>query len=413
MSIFRFVITGVTLSGNMGGAAMLSAALQQLRHRYPSAHFQLLSIYPDADRAIGGDADLEIIDARPLRLLAWYMPLTLLAGLSEWLRRSMAQHSLFFHAIAEADAVIDLSGIAFVDKRGLSLLWYNMSCALPGIIWGKPVFKLSQALGPFHTNANRLAARLLLPRCAAVIARGEQSRQFLEELGIRDAEVLPDVSFAMIIPPEIEAEAQACLRDLGAQERPWIVVSPSRVVSRLCQKRGINFLGQMAAFIETLLGRYDANVLILPHSLGTGASKNNDIDLCQQLHARLHGHAQVYMHVPRQDPMLLRALIGQADFFIGCRFHAVVAALIMCVPTLILGWSHKYREMAQGFDANIPSMDFANFFEDALTDMFDSAWQRRVATRKRLVNNGSAIKAAAIRNFDIVERQLGASHARH
>ncbi|MNK56729.1 colanic acid biosynthesis protein [compost metagenome] len=413
MRISRFVITGVTLSGNMGGAAMLSAALQQLRGRYPGARFQLLSIYPEADRAIGGYPDLEIIDARPLRLLAWYMPLTLLAGLGEWVRRSIARRSPFFRAIAAADAVIDLSGIAFVDKRGLPLLWYNLSCALPGIVWRKPVFKLSQALGPFRTLANRVAARLLLPRCAAVIARGEQSRQFLIELGMRDAEALPDVSFAMNIPPEIEAEGQACFRDMGARERPWIVVSPSQVVSRLCQKRGIDFLGQMTAFVETLLEQYDANVLILPHSLGTGASKNNDIDLCRQLHANLQTHAQVYMHVPRQDPVLLRALIGQADFFIGCRFHAVVAALIMCVPTLILGWSHKYREMAQGFDADIPSMDFENFSKDALIVLFDSAWQRRVATWERLVNNGPAVKAAAIRNFDIVERQLGAPHARH
>lgn len=133
MSISRFVITGVTLSGNMGGAAMLSAALQQLRRRYPGALFQLLSIYPEADRAIDSNPDLEVIDARPLRLLAWYMPLTLLGGLGEWLRRLIAQRSPFFQAIAAADAVIDLSGIAFVDKRGLPLLWYNLSCALPGV----------------------------------------------------------------------------------------------------------------------------------------------------------------------------------------------------------------------------------------------------------------------------------------
>ncbi|WYX34542.1 polysaccharide pyruvyl transferase family protein [Achromobacter xylosoxidans] len=401
------------MSGNMGGAAMLSAALQQLRRRYPGARFQLLSIYPDADRQIGADADLEIIDARPLRLLAWYMPLTLLAALGGWLRRFMAGRSPFFRAVEAANAVIDLSGIAFVDKRGLPLLWYNLSCALPGIVWGKPVFKLSQALGPFHTYTNRLAAGLLLPRCAAVIARGEQSRQFLVELGMRNTETLPDVSFAMVIPQAIENEARACFRDLGARERPWIVVSPSQVVNRLCQKRGIDFLGQMTAFVETLLLRHDANVLILPHSLGSGASKNNDIDLCRQLHARLHSHAQVYMHVPRQDPVLLRAVIGQADFFIGCRFHAVVAALITCVPTLILGWSHKYREMAQGFDADIPSMDFANFSKDALMDVFDSAWQRRAATRERLIHNAPLVKAAAIRNFDIVERLLGASHAGH
>lgn len=233
------------------------------------------------------------------------------------------------------------------------------------------------------------------------------------ELGMHDAEALPDVSFAMNIPPEVEAEARMYFRNLRARERPWIIVSPSQVVSRLCQKRGIDFAGQMTAFVETLLERYDANILILPHSLGTGASKNNDIDLCRQLHASLRTRPQVYLHVPGPDPIMLRALIGQADFFVGCRFHAVVAALIMSVPTLILGWSHKYREMAQGFNADIPSMDFENFSKDALIDMFDSAWQRRVETRERLVENGPAVKKAAIRNFDIVERQLEASDARH
>ncbi|MGE4336433.1 MAG: polysaccharide pyruvyl transferase family protein, partial [Pigmentiphaga sp.] len=233
----------------------------------------------------------------------------------------------------------------------------------------------------------------------------------LAELGMCEVEALPDVAFAMMIPPSIEAEARSYFQELGGQGRPWIVVSPSQVVSKLCEKQGIDFLGQMAAFVEALLQRHDANVLILPHSLGSGASKNNDIDLCRQLYARLQRHARVYLHVPRQDPVLLRCLIGQADFFIGCRFHAVVAALIMCVPTLILGWSHKYREMAQGFDADIPSMDFKNLSLDTLTDMFDSAWQRRVFTRERLAKNGPAIKEAAIRNFDIVERQLGAAHA--
>lgn len=407
----HFVITGVTLTGNMGGSAMLHATLQQLRARFPAAKFQLLSIYPEADHQCNREEDLQIVPAPPLKLLAWYMPLTLLAALGSDVRRVLSQRIAFFQAIDAADAVIDLSGIAFVDGRGLPLLWYNLSCALPGIIWRKPVFKLSQALGPFKTTVNRILAKSLLRRCAVVIARGEQSRRFLADVDIPEPRTLPDVSFALTIPCEVQHQAQTIFRQLDDSERPWVIVSPSQVVATLCGTRGIDFLEQMSKFVEGILRDETLNVLILPHSLGTGSSKNNDIDLCRKLHSSLIGHRRVFLHIPAEDPVLLRALIGQASFFVGCRFHAVVAALITAVPSLILGWSHKYREMADTFEADIPSFDFSSFSSDTLTEAFQKAWQVRHLTHAQLLAAGPSVKALAINNFDLMEAYMRQSHA--
>jgi len=406
----RFVITGVTLTGNMGGSAMLHAAMQQLRARYPSASFQLLSIYPDADRACNQEQDLEVVSAPPLALMAWYMPLTFAAVLVPVLRRVLSRSIAFFRAIEQADAVVDLSGIAFVDGRGFPLLWYNTSCALPGIVWRKPVFKLSQALGPFRSRLNRLFARPVLTRCAAVIARGEQSRQFLEELGMSDPTALADVSFVLDISEQKRREAVEILRRLDDSARSWIIVSPSRVVASLCRGRGMEFLGEMSSFINAMLKDDTINVLILPHSLGRGASKNNDIQLCRSLYESVQADGRVFFHVPPEDPVLLRALIGEASFFVGCRFHAVVAALITSVPSLVLGWSHKYQEMAAEFDADIPILDFASFNAEALSATFREAWERRETTRARLQASGVKIKASSERNFELVEAYLRKAH---
>ena len=407
----RFVITGVTLTGNMGGSAMLHATLQQLRSRFPGAKFELLSIYPEADRKCNQESDLEVISTAPLQLLAWYMPLTLLGAVGSGIRRALSRRNAFFKSLEAADAVIDLSGIALVDGRGLPLLWYNLSCALPGIIWGKPVFKLSQALGPFKTTANRLLAKPLLRHCAVVVARGEQSREFLAELGMREPIVLPDVSFALTIPEAIKHRAAQVFREFDDNDRPWVIVSPSQVVANLCSSRGIDFLKQMQQFVEGLLKDETYNVLVLPHSLGTGKSKNNDIVLCRELYSRLTDKQHVFLHIPAEDPVLLRAIIGQAAFFVGCRFHAVVAALITGVPSLILGWSHKYREMAEAFDADIPNVDFSAFSADTLTEAFQSAWQLRELTHAKLQANGPAVRALAINNFDLLEAYMRQSHA--
>ena len=407
----RFVITGVTLTGNMGGSAMLHATLQQLRCRFPAAQFELLSIYPEADRKCNPESDLEIVPATPLKLLVWYMPLALLGAVGSSIRRLLSRRSAYFKSLEAADAIIDLSGIALVDGRGLPLLWYNLSCALPGIIWGKPVFKLSQALGPFKTTINRLLAKPLLQHCAVVVARGGQSQEFLSELGIREPRALPDVSFALTIHEDIRHQADRVFRELDDSDRPWVIVSPSQVVANLCGSRGVNFLEQMRQFVEGLLKDETYNVLVLPHSLGTGRSKNNDIDLCRELYFRLSSKERVFLHVPAEDPVLLRAMIGRAAFFIGCRFHAVVAALITGVPCLVLGWSHKYREMAAAFDADIPSLDFSAFSADALTEAFQSAWQMREVTHAKLQANGPAVKALAIINFDLVEAYMKEAYA--
>ncbi len=185
-----FAITGVTLTGNMGGAAMLAAAIDGLSARSPGARFSLLSINPGADRAVAPD-NLEIIDASPARLILLYLPLAVLAWPVARLpivRRCLSGVG-YFRALIQASAVIDLCGIAFVDRRGLPLLAYNVGCCLPAIAVGTPVAKLAQAMGPFRTFTNRWAARFILDRCAVVVGHACERIDVAAHDGSADPEV--------------------------------------------------------------------------------------------------------------------------------------------------------------------------------------------------------------------------------
>src|SRR5690606_28953691 len=113
-------------------------------------------------------------------------------------------------AIRSADAVIDLSGVSFVDGRGTAVLAYNsLSTLIPWMV-GTPAIKYAQAMGPFHGRLNRALARVVLPLNARVIARGAVTHSFLQELGLDTSKIATasDAAFAMRITPQAEEAAR-------------------------------------------------------------------------------------------------------------------------------------------------------------------------------------------------------------
>ena len=394
-----FAITGVTCTGNMGGAAMLAAAIEGLTARSPGARFSLLSIRPAADRAAAPD-NLEIVDGRPGRLILLYLPLAILAwpfARLATVRRWLSSIG-YFRALIEADGVIDLCGIAFVDRRGLPLLVYNVACCLPAIVVGTPVAKLAQAMGPFRTPGNRWAARFVLNRCAVVVARGATTLEYLHEAGIPGAFSLPDVSFALEVGAASEAGATALL---GAKRgrRPLLVVSPSEVVRRLKQGSGEPLA---ATFIGLLQRCTDEGwrVAIVPHSFGGSRSKNNDLAICETILRGLDPQHAVLIQAD-EDPRLLRALLGQADVFIGCRFHSVVGALAMGVPTLTIGWSHKYGEMVEPLQPGDWTLDWRDFDVETAFERFQRLAASRASLAATIRQRLKDVRREAGRNFDL------------
>jgi len=402
----RFAITGVTVSGNMGGAAMLAATVDELSRRAPGAQFSLLSISPQRDR-MHGIADVEIVSAKPLQLLLLYLPLSVLvwpfASVS-FVRRALARIP-YFRSLMEADEVIDLCGIAFVDGRGLLLLVYNVACCLPAIIFGTPVAKLAQALGPFRTQPNRILAKFVLERCALLVARGETSLSFIKEIGLAHAISLPDTSFAMEVD-KLHRDAANQMVPRFLEGNKLLIASPSEVVRRLCQRSGIKFEDEFSAFLRARIAE-GWNVLLVPHSLGVGNSKNNDIDLCRSIASALQA-GRVYMIEPIEDPRILRALIGKADAFVGCRFHSVVAALSMGVPSLVVGWSHKYQEMMAMLQGGEWFIDAASVSSKRLENLFARFEAELPALRHEIASKLPQVRSQARENFELAARIPGA-----
>jgi polysaccharide pyruvyl transferase WcaK-like protein len=309
----------------------------------------------------------------------------------------------YFRAISEADAVIDLCGISFSDGRGLPLLVYNVACCLPALAMGTPVMKLSQAFGPFEEVINRKLATFVLSRCSRVVARGEVSRAHLRQIGFPEAECLPDTSFTLEVGDDDRERARALLQERGVGAGRLTIVSPSEVVRRLSAASSCDFESEMERLLRGLDERGDA-IVLLPHSVARDNTKNNDIDLCRRLKRRYGGRAALIDDL--ENPVLLRAILGEAHIHIGCRFHSVVGALAMGVPTMIIGWSHKYKEMAAPLQGERWALSWEAFEAQSALRVFDELSAVREEVHAQILSALPFVRERAANNYEWLDSFL-------
>lgn len=395
-------IVGGSLTGNKGASSMVLAVVDRVRRDDPEARITVLSplAHDDGPAARSLGVELEPFGPSDIVLAA---PLALLARLTggRLPRRGPAP------SLRDADVVADVSGIAFVDGRGLVTLVYNVLLVLPALLLGRPVVKIAQAVGPFDERPNRLAARVVLSRMAGLLARGRRTEEHLRELGVAFDGVAADVAFLM----EVGDEEQDWAREVAGDD-PFVAVVPSQVVLDQAEPLGLDYVANVVAVVDALAEHRD--VVLLAHSArpGHGASRLNDIPICEEALRRVARPDRCRLAPVDATPRQLRALIGRSDLLVASRFHAMISGLATGVPSLVVGWSHKYREVLADFDVPELALDFRAARPDAVAAQAVEALERRDEIAATIAAALPEVLASAERNLEVLreaERLHGAS----
>jgi colanic acid/amylovoran biosynthesis protein len=359
MTATTVAVLGGSLSGNKGAASMLLAVTDQIRSRVQDAEVLAFSPFPSLDRLQSFQGT--IVDFRPQDMLLKVLPAALLCFVS--IRRWRPKRGPA-GALASAHVAVDVSGIAFMDGRGVVTLGYNVLMVLLPWAFGVPIVKAAQALGPFHEPINNLAARISLPLATWIGLRGEETALNVRALNLNNAEPAADVAF--LLETDAEAEAAAAL-DLP-ETRQSIVLSPSSVVDEQCQSIGIDYVQCMSRLADGLRNA-GHDVLIIAHSAQPEApqSRTNDLPVCRRIAAS--SSARI---IDRElDARHLRALIGRSRALVTSRFHAMISGLATLTPTFVIGWSHKYEEVLAEFEMQQWAVDFQSIERDFTGSVLD------------------------------------------
>lgn len=400
----RIAVIGSALSGNKGASAMLESAVQQLSARDREARFVLLSMYPRSDAEQNTYSDLRVLDASPVRLGAVINPAALLHRLLPPLRRSIERAVPEVKALASADVLLDQGGITFVDGRGKFLI-YNVASILPALFVGTPVVKCAQAMGPFRSSLNKRAARALLPRMAAIVSRGAVTHEHLVGLGLTNVTAGADLAFTLEVTEHDAALARESVDEAFFDDGGVVGVSPSAVLRKSAEAAGDDYVAEVRRMVDHLTGALGRKVLLVAHSARAHTDKthNNDLPLCREIYAGLADPEMVLFPDAELSSQSLRYLIGRCEVFVASRFHAMVSSLAMQVPTLVIGWSHKYREVLDMFGLSPWALAHEACTDEVFAERVSALIDGQEQVRAQLAAALPQVRATALEQIDIVE----------
>ncbi len=381
MKPITIAITAACFSGNKGAAAMLQSSIKQLKERYgEQLNILLMSTYPSADRKLISEMPekydfIKVVNAKPEKLLFIAFPLAILYSFMRFIPgfNKLFRMNKIIKAYSQADIVIDEAGISFVDSRGFIMNTYAFVCAAVPMLCGVPVVKYSQALGTFKNGWNKFLAKWILPKIKLICARGKITQDNLAGIGItKNVKLCADGAFSMPDSEYWAEEVDRLCKSDDFYNDNVVALSISSVVQGKCEKMGVDYKGCMIKFTDWLTEQ-GYNVLLIANAAREGSTKprNNDLMICTEVYESAKNKDMLRWYPREMAPEEIRELLARSKCLVASRFHAMIGALEKCTPVLLIGWSHKYKEVLDMFGLGEYAADFSSLELETLKDKFN------------------------------------------
>lgn len=378
----KIIISEGDVVGNKGAVAMVYSIIQGIREEYPNAEFIVTSKFIK-DRDYLDDKKIKLIydneqafDIPLLKLWFWW----LLKNVGINLQFILKDKTLSIYK--DADLVISASGISFHDSFGLIKIYHFSKYMQIPLFLDKRIIKFTQSIGPFESNYNKLMARLVLPKIDFVFGRGKHSENNLYSIGVKEnVKSFPDI--AMTMEPQRSSTIDEILEKY--KDKVIIGISPNIVCKQLDTSN--TYLGDLKELSEYILQKYDDVVLLfIPHTIvKEDLKKEDDYSICKYLHKNIKKkNRSETVNTLDFSPEETKYLISRCDFFVGSRFHSLIASVSSCVPSIAIGWHWKYEEMMQWVEIENNVIQYWDLTKDKLINLFEKNFNERNEIKKKM-----------------------------
>jgi colanic acid/amylovoran biosynthesis protein len=235
---------------------------------------------------------------------------------------------------SQVDALVDISGFAFGDSWGPTLMNNFSTLARYYKERDCPVVMLPQMLGPFEKLKNQEAFRTLTQYCDAIYARDKTSFDVSRKVSINPDKIRlsPDITLFQ--------------KNLGVESSPdqkqeVIIVPNMRMLDMDTPWEETQYVSTLSAIGRQAIEHGHVVTVVIHEAQG------KDFYLAQQIcHQLSLPESRIFTN---PDPKLLKAKIAEGIFLAGSRFHSLAAALSTHTPVIAIGWAHKYGQLLNDF----------------------------------------------------------------
>lgn len=129
----------------------------------------------------------------------------------------------------------------------------------------------------------------------------------------------------------------------------------------------------------------------------------NDGPVCREITAACSGFGGVIGIDADLTAGELRRLISHGQVLVTSRFHAMISGLATCTPTVVVGWSHKYREVLDDFGLVEFGMDSSELESPQnIVGKVVDAHSRRDELARQIAEQLPKVQERSLRNFTTI-----------
>ena len=267
-------------------------------------------------------------------------------------RRSLLSRSGFWQLADGIDCFVDIgAGDSFAQIYGPKRFFFLWLTKVMALLRGKPLLLAPQTIGPFASASYRAAARPVLERASAVVARDFQSSDLAREIA-PSARIVNSVDVAFRLPFEDRSAHRSETRTkVGINVSGLLFHQASTGSNRF--DLSYNYAAVMRTLIASLTARPDVQVLLLTHATSATDHTDDDGAVCDLL-AREFPLAIRAPDFP--DSSAAKSFISGLDFLYAARMHACIAAVSSGTPVMPIAYSRKFSGLfgSLGYDEGLP-----------------------------------------------------------
>lgn len=296
------------------------------------------------------------------------------------------------------------------EYYGMLALYYSLCPWIFSIITKKPFIICGETIGPFKDILTKFVVKSILNKASLIMVRDQISKDYLQAMGVRKSiHLTADPAF--ILDPVCAEEASKILANEGIANRTQLLVgiTASSLIYRFAFPDAKNlkdkrkkYVMLMANIADYVAERFNATVLLIPHTM---AAEDNLVH--EQIYQKARDKTRVILTGRKYASDQFKGVIGKCHMFISCRMHAAIASTSMCIPTIAISYSHKFKGVlgplldTEKCVVNIMHSTQGELFSE-ICQKIDYVWENREQITRELKNNMPEMRERALLNVELI-----------
>lgn len=399
----NILIAGHDTFHNKGCQALIYTTTEVLKQVFPDANFTVFSWEPGFDQANYDNDEIECkfiqhrfqINEFSLRNKMWLT----INNYGFKTDRILWVKPSFYNAIKSCDLMVVSGGDILADYGETAVKHYFFPIAVAKAL-KKPVYVFAQSISTYKNEKLKRFAKHYLDKVDLITVREKISYDYLQSIGIKGPFYLT-ADPAFLLKPSFEERLRKILDIEGINGNlPLTVgISVSETLTKWGGSDSEQFLRIMATVCDTLVKRYDAKLIFVPHVTYSSNPNNDDRIVGKKIVNVMKEKKSVRLIKGEYSCRDLKAIIGKCDVFIGARTHATIASTSQHIPTLALAYSTKaYGIMDDVMDRERCTCDVKNITLEEFLKKIEYLIENKKQIKELMMTRVKAIKERSLLN---------------